>query len=346
MKAIRSISVGTPVPVPDNAGDTWMPAWTISGDLYSPSNDTKGFHQAGSGNLMFSQILGEDPHKLTGETVNTMSDFRKANEKGTDGCTWKSSGCVAVDGALYLLVARHKYGENSGDAMRRQTVKNASIIRSANGGKTWVPSAQEVEDNPMFPGAQFAAPYFINYGQDGKEALADQSDHYIYGLSNNGFWDNGDSVILGRVLRSKLPLLCGEDWQFFKQGDGSRDSNWSSHAENAKPVLVNPGHLGSTGVVYLPAQNCYFMIGWYYPKGGGKMPNAHTETCWDFYVAPHPWGPWKVVGSHTFSPQGFYCPVVCPKFTSPDGSKIWAFASGDWTNPDVYRLTGIPLSIQ
>jgi hypothetical protein len=105
--------------------------------------------------------------------------------------------------------------------------------------------------------------------------------------------------------------------------------------ESIKPHLKEDG--------YLPKQKCYLMIGWYYPLGGGKMPGAHSETCWDFYTSPFPWGPWKNIGSHRFNPQGYYCPTICSKFTSTDGSTIWASAAGDWTNPDVYRLTMVPL---
>ncbi len=342
---IHAITVGTPISVPDNKGDTWMAAWTGEGDLFSPSNDSSGF-RSGSANIMFNQIVGDNVEQLTGTTVNTMSDYRFSGEKGPDGCTWKSSGCIAVDGLLYLLVARHTYGEHSGDPERRQPARNASIIRSANGGKTWLPAAQDNYDHPMFPGSRFATPYFINYGQDGHQAVADQSDRYVYGLSNDGFWDNGSTMVLGRVLRSQLPHLNGADWQFYKQGDGADDANWTSKAEEAVPVLTNPGHLGMTGATYLPAQKCYLMIGWYYPKGGGKIPDAHLETCWDFYTAPHPWGPWTVVGSHTFTPQGYYCPGICPKFSSADGSTLWVFAAGDWSNSAVYRLTAIPLTLQ
>ena len=53
----------------------------------------------------------------------------------------------------------------------------------------------------MFPGKLFPSPYFICYGQQRHEAVADGSDKYIYALSTNGFWDNGDKLILGRVLR-------------------------------------------------------------------------------------------------------------------------------------------------
>jgi hypothetical protein len=351
--AIHSITVNQVFPVDTSKGDTWDIAWAQDGTLYSPSNDTGGFHNAGDGNIMFNRIIGDDPQKLDGATVNVMADYGKGTAHGPDGCTWKSSGCISLDGVLYWLVARHKYGEESGDYDKRQPAHNSSFIKSTDGGKTWTRSAKENYDHPMFPGSRFAAPYFVQYGQDGKETNADGSDKYVYALSNNGFWDNGDYVVLGRVLRAKMGELSAADWQFYTQGDGSADAAWTSNLREAKPVLVNLDHLGMTRAVYLPAQKCYLMIGWYYPDGGGKLQDsdthhgpAHVKTSWDFYVASHPWGPWRVAGSHTFTPEGFYCPGVCPKFTSADGSTVWAFTAGDWTNGAVYKLNAVSLSIK
>jgi hypothetical protein len=66
----------------------------------------------------------------------------------------------------------------------------------------------------MFPGSRFAAPYFVEYGQDGR-ASVDDADRYVYALSNDGFWDNGNSLVLGRVARSKIGDLRAADWQFY-----------------------------------------------------------------------------------------------------------------------------------
>jgi hypothetical protein len=343
--SIHSIDVGTAISVPDNDGDTWVPAWAKDDYLYSPSNDTGGFKQAGSGNIMFNRMGGPRADALAFcVTINTMSDYRRATEGGPDGRTWKSSGCTAIDGQLYLTVARHLYGGPTVDPLCRQPAQNASIIRSPTTGFTWVRAAQDNYDHPMFPGSRFATPYFINYGKDGQQAVADGSDRYVYATSNNGFWDNGDDMVLGRVLRSKLPQLNGSDWQFYKQGDGANDASWSSQMSDAQPVITNKDHLGMSGATYLPAQKCYLMIGWYYPKGGGKMPDAHSTTHWDFYTSPHPWGPWKIIGSHTNHPEGFYTPEICPKFSSADGSQIWVFASGDFAGP-YYHLFLVPLTI-
>jgi hypothetical protein len=359
--SIHSVEVGDPHPVPvSDSGDTWDLAWTRQDTVFSPSNDTSGFGVGGNQNLMFNQILGDDPAKLDGKTINQMRDYGGTGESmdkngltrtGGDGCSWKSSGCLSLDGVLYWVVARHKYGgDQTFDYDGRQKAHDASFIESTDFGKTWTRSAQENFDHPMFPGSRFATPYFIQYGQDGHEAWADGSDKYIYALSNNGYWDNGDYVILGRCLRTKMAELNGADWQFYMQGDGADDTSWTSNVRDAVPVVSHPDHLGMTRAVYLPKHQCYFMIAWHYPGGGGKISDGHGHpsqwtTVWDFYVAPHPWGPWRTVGSHTWTPQGYYCPGVCPRFNSADESTIWAMTAGDWASP-YYKLTAVPLTLK
>jgi hypothetical protein len=209
-----AIRVETPIPLADNSGDTWVAAWAADGAVYSPSDDTSGFHGATNSNIAFNKVTGDDVRKLGGVTVNPMKDYGKGGQKGPDGCTWKSSGCCCLDGTIYWVVARHKYGEDSGDPKRRQPAGNASIIKSTDFGKTWTRSAKENYDRPMFPGSRFAAPYFVEYGQDGR-ASVDDADRYVYALSNDGFWDNGNSLVLGRVARSKIGDLRAADWQFY-----------------------------------------------------------------------------------------------------------------------------------
>jgi hypothetical protein len=143
-----------------------------------------------------------------------------------------------------------------------------------------------------------------------------------------------------------MPELNGTDWQFYTEGDGADDRSWTGNVREAKAVLCDPDHLGMTRAVYLPKHQCYLMICWYYPAGGGKLPDAHTTTTWNFRVAPHPWGPWRSVGTHTWTPEGYYCPGVCPKFNSPDESTIWTLTAGDWTNPVAYRFTAVSLILK
>jgi hypothetical protein len=339
-----SVRVGEPITITDSKGDCWVPAWTADGTVYTPSDDTSGFRGTKSFNIVFSRLEGNDATKLQGTTVNLMTDYGKQGEEGPDGCNWKSGGCYAVDGVIYYVVSRHLYGEKTGDPGMRQTAGNASIIKSTDEGKTWTRAVKENSERPMFPGRRFATPYFIEYGQDG-QASVDNADHYVYAISNNGFWDNGDNQILGRVARAKIADLRGADWEFYKGGDGMEDSAWVTNMHKAKLLLDAPGKLGMTGAVFVPGLGRYLMIGWYYPAGGGMLPEASVRTIWDFYEAPKPWGPWTRFGSKAFQPQGYYCPVIFPKFITSDGRRLYAMTAGNWKDKKVYRLTIVPFEL-
>ncbi len=99
--------------------------------------------------------------------------------------------------------------------------------------------------------AVLAPPFFISYGKDGK-AGPDGSDKYVYAVSNNGFWNNGDELYLGRVCRDLLPRLRGADWQFYDGGNGMKSSAWTSDLSQAKPILSDPGQVSMSAVQYLP----------------------------------------------------------------------------------------------
>lgn len=340
-RPISAVKPGAPVRLTNCTGDTWVAAWADDGNLYTPSNDTSGFDKACQSNLAFNRLEGNDPQHLTGTTVNAMSDYGKWTELGPDGCSWKSSGCIWIDGALYWVVARHLYGEDSADPLRRQTAQNASIIRSTDYGKTWTRAVSENYQHPMFPGRRFATPYFIDYGRD--SSGVDGSHDYVYATSNNGFWDCGDDVVLGRVARAKLALLNGKDWEYYTGGDGMTADAWSPQMSKATRLLERRASFGMTGSVYLAARKRYMMIAWRYPAGGGKMPGAGTHSTWDFYQSLHPWGPWTQIGSYDTSPAGWYSPGICPKFQSTD--RVYVFAAGYWESEADYRLTVVPMEL-
>jgi len=375
---IKSIKATQVIQSQGSQGDTWNLAWSREGDLYSPVNDGWGFvrnHTAADKfpdqfpntepphHLLFAKIPQnyEGRPYIFGHNVSAMDDYhvpgvvwdkeptleeRLNQQCGPDKATWKTSGCTAIDGTLYLVVGRHKYGDICyDDPFRRQRATNASIIKSTDGGKTWTRSAKENYDNPMFPGQRFSTPYFLDYGQDGNETFAHGGDKYVYAHANGGYWDNSDDMVLGRVLRSKIGKLDPADWQYFTGGDGMNDSAWSPNMADAKPVIETNNKLGSTGAVYLPHWKSYCLIGWYFPTGGGKLP-GHEHTIWDFHVAPTPWGPWRVVGHHSFAPEAYYCPAICPRFNSPDGKTVWAATSGDWCVAKHYKLSMVRLEIE
>jgi hypothetical protein len=380
---IEAIRICSPIFVPDNFGDTFAPVWADDGHLYTPSNDTLCFglpefftkeqvrlfqsdfaafakqltsdqkKQWQYGPIGFNRIEGNDPSNLRGFTVNRMQDYMAQNgyramldgplpDTGKEEWTWKSSGCAFVDGAFYWFISRQQFiPSEKGSDLGRWNRSDGSFIKSADYGAIWTRSAEENRDAPMFPGSTFSTPYFIDYGRG--PVTVDGADQYVYAISNNGFWDNGDTLILARVRRSRIRLLNASDWEFYVGGDGLARGAWSQNASAATPILHQAGQLSATGATYLPDRKRYMMVDWYYPVPKNVAP-ATATTVWQFYEAPKPWGPWTQVGSHTWAPQGYYSPVICPKFQTVD--RIYVVTAGDWLNWwDYYRLTFVPVDI-
>lgn len=324
------------------------------------------------GPIGFEKVEGDSPATLRGTTVSRMAEYRDCDAIATphyrdwDGSaehfdpgsatehraraardwSWKSSGCTFVDGALYWAVARHgieqQPSEDEIDVNLRQTAQNCSIIRSTDYGRTWTRDEATNHADPMFPGPRFGTPFFVDYGLT--PPSVDRADEFVYATSNNGFWDNGDDLILGRVRRDRIARLDGADWEFYRGGDGGDDASWAGSFDEAESILVAKARVGETGPAYLPHRGTYVLFAWSYTEGGGHYTSSAT-TRWELYEAPHPWGPWTQVGEpHVWSPQGFYVPIVYPLFR--DGDRIFVATSGDFRNwYDHYHLTLVPVEL-
>lgn len=337
----------------DANGDTWDPFWADDGNLYAFNCDGRGFG-ANPMNLAFNKLSGDTPDALAGSQVNPMSEYGKSGQKGPDNATWKACGQECIDGVFYAFVSRNTYGSDSHDPLTRQTAVNASLIKSNDRGRTWTRSAQENYDRPMWPGAAFGAPFFVHYGRNGGQAEEDNAREYVYACSTNGFWNDGDSLILGRVRRSDLARLNSADWEYLSGPDGSMPSSWSRAIEHASPILDRPARCGQTPITFVPELGLYLLISWY---------NTETMTRWfepnrmryDFYQAPHPWGPWTPAGSvdDSFLGPGWhmYGPSICAAFQQRRGEdvELSLFTSGcpfDDVRTSPYKMWHIPLVVK
>lgn len=366
-KNITGIHVGEALRYSASWGDVWTTAWTANDCLYAVSDDTTAWSKSENimTNLAFSKITGDHPDNLDGTTVNHMLEYGKACEikpmPEGDGCCWKASGCVCVDDIIYIGVSRHLYGTHK--AGFHQLTSNASFAKSADYGKTWTPTAEENYSNPMFPGPFFSNPYIIDYGKNGwvPEGFTqpDNSDKYIYAVSNDGAWNNGNAMRLARVLRSKLSDLNGSDWEFYRGTDGNMDGtldlSWSHDINKSGTILYKDDCISMNGATYIPALNQYIMVQWYYPY---LSEYKYYASVFDFYMAPHPWGPWNKVSSYDCTPFGYYNPTIPSKFISKDGLNMSVFTNGDFSYlsyvPEVhsdedaaipYCLTVIPITL-
>jgi hypothetical protein len=306
-------------------GDTWDPFWADDGNLYAFNCDGRGFGVQNKMNLAFNRLAGESPTSIVGTQINETSEYGKGGQKGGDNATWKVCGQECIDGTFYAFVSRNVYGRDSKDPLLRQTATNSSLIKSTDRGLTWTRSASENYDHPMWPGSRFGAPFFIHYGQNGGQISRDGASDYVYAVSTNGFWNDGDSLILGRVTRSLLPSLNSSDWEYHVGGDGRVASSWSADIESAVAILDRPAKCGQTPVCYVPALGIYLLISWYNTATMTKwfQPN---EMRYDFYQSAHPWDPWSLVDSFSDSFMGpkyhMYGPSLCARFQETKGTDV------------------------
>ena len=339
---IVDVQMGAPIYF-DWGGDSWDPTWSQDDDLYSAVNDGAGFGTL-KRNVALNRISGKDPLTLTGQLLNIMDEYGEMNAPlAADGRNWKSGGTIAIDGTLYMSIGMDRYVDAAYGG--RQTRVNSSIIKSKDHGLSWSRPAKENLDRPMFPGMRFATPFFIHYGREYAAATVDNADGYVYATSNNGFWDNGDNYILGRVPRAKINALRASDWTYYQGGNGMVDSSWTREMKTAALIINAPGQCGEAGVTYLPALNRYVLASWYYPVGNGHAGKIE-ETQFAFYESPKPWGPWTRIKSILNQPQGWYIPRVLAKYQSSSGQDLHAFiaVAGDWRNPVFYRYTMVPVN--
>lgn len=358
---LKGIKLGKPVrynrPGQSVMGDTWSCAWSADDELLTVLDDSPGFdlvlQSSGSRNVAIGTFGKSAPPALTGSMVNGMEAYGRGGQLGADGACWKGNGIISVDGVLYLSVSRHWYHVKAYD--HRQIARDCSLVKSLDRGKTWSPHPYHAEPlpDPLFPGAHFATCFFVDFGKDGAlpEPIPHQADQYVYALSNDGYWNNGNAIHLGRVERQKLPDLKLEDWEFFCGIRSEEDQPvWRAGKpglEACYPILSKPFRFGQTGMNYLPAFKTYVLIGWHYPKLSQECWN-HQVCQWDFYQSPAPWGPWRQFATHTWETKGFYNPILPSKFFSPDGRSGWILTSGDfntWNKPieeTLYTLHMIP----
>lgn len=372
-------------------GDTWFSTWADDGDVYATSNDTSGFNGSCNSDITVNELAGSDPTQLTAPFVNCMTSFGHGgdNAQNPDGCTWKSGGITSIGGTLYLAVTRQIRGQCSAPsdpADGEQPSMNASIVKSTDHGRTWSNAFGTTNDpggaapqwdpalgrvQAMFPGHAFAAPFFINYGQDDNPAgTADGGDKYVYAVSNDGYAYDGNYMIVGRVPRSEIGDLNGSDWQFYTGlagGDGSNPANWSSDVSKATHVLSAAHQISQPDVQYIAPLHRYVLVTFHYPFiPSTQFPQAGTvaQSTFTFYEAPQPWGPWTrflstpttlthcyigCVAPNDNMPLGLYDPGLVTKFMRMDGLSNTIFTSGDFKDqsrpgdPKLYALHALPV---
>ena len=355
---VISAHLGDPITYEQSFGDIWSTTWADDGNLYSVSDDTRGFKNACDSNLAIHRITGEIPPDLEGTTINPMAEYGPMMGKSPiDGGNWKGAGLTCVDGVLYLGVCRNGGAyirDTRGPNYWLQEAWDASIVKSLDHGKTWSP-APEI-GKAMFPGKNLCYPCFVEYGQNGNG----HKDEFVYAVSEDGSWNNACSMTMGRVSRGRIGRLDARDWEFFHGFDSDLKPIWWPRHDTARAIFRAPGRTSMASIFHLPALDIYVLPQWSRDYTRPELQDVnlwlHSDpssrdlrrkvTRFEFYQAREPWGPWSKFHEQSMDPQGFYCPAIPSKFISKDGRKFWLFTSGNPPDNKWYRLTMIPVTLQ
>jgi len=353
---ILSAHLGEPVQCPNSGGDLWTATWADDGELYVASDDTTAFDGACSSNLAVNRLTGEAPPNLRGATVNCMKEYGGGSEsRREDGGMWKACGLTCVDGVLYMSVSRHltcptepnRTWEGYYSPFWIQETWDASIVKSDDHGRTW--SRMPELGRAMFPGRAFSTPFFVQYGKDG-EGTKDGADRYVYTVSNDGAWNNGNWMTLGRVRKDRIGRLDGSDWEFVHGFDERRQPIWRPRYDYALYIFRAPGRTSMTGIHYIQGLDLYILPQWHYPDLDDPA-RRFARTRLEFYQSPAPWGPWTRFHQQDFQPQSWYNPCIPGKFVSRDGKKFWLFVAGDFLGAGkpahtYYALWMVPVELE
>jgi hypothetical protein len=347
---ISSITYTTPVFLYNSvsgqsySADTFCPIVDGSGRIYTPSNDIDADWQNPStsrGNIGFS-ALTTATFATVGSNVNEMPQWGTHQQAVYDsGYTFKSRGWTLVADIIYgmtiLQLDSGTYASQDGQ-----------IIKSSDFGETFTPIPPQGPPitnytSPMFPGNAMVEGNFISYGPNYTGNTVHNSNNYLYEI-----WGYSGSSYLARCSLANLPNLVGSDWEVYIGGDGMLDANWVSPVSSGSAAAVITSTKGGAGTVqYLPHFQRYLLVMHYNTNPPG---NDFTNTSWDHYQAPTPWGPWtflstQIWNSTTAAPSaGLYFPNMFPTFTD-GGQNVMFAASGDQFIGADYTLNMIPAVI-
>jgi hypothetical protein len=274
---------------------------------------------------------------------------------------WKVTGADCIDGVFYAFIADNWYGWQNAfdgdglDPYLRQTVNNMSLIKSADRGLTWSRDAKANIDQPMWTNRMFSTAFFFKYGQNGGSTHQDDQDKYVYAISNDGYWNCGSAICLGRVPRAKIGDLNAGDWQYYSNG------NWTNDLAKATPVPGFPnGQMKCTvgSPIWLASLKRYVAATWYDPGTTTKW-HYPVDVIFAFYQAEHPWGPWSYIGEKSADQfigdrkeriHRWYGPSLSPRFITdnPDESvtAMMIFSGNTWEDEpaSLYKNNSCPVT--
>lgn len=323
-------------------GDMWPLTWAADGNLYGAAGDNLGspmnFWKVSGYPYFFTSVYG-DTQFIRVELVDNLPLHPEVYCKAPEvhpTCGLKPSGIISVAGTLYWSVSTTTYGEEKYNYRQRNI--NGWIITSDDFGKTWNEKATPLD----FFGGRLACPVFLQFGKDYEGAR----DEYVYtyfpsSVIGVSFWENGDYMLLGRVLKDCI--LDRDMWEFVSGINPAGDPIWSKDASKAVPVFEYPEMTGQNHVVYNKGIGRYIMGNYCFVDEFGNPRPLHADEIargpsqLTLFEAPEPWGPWSIFYQEdNWGTYGDYQPNFPTKWMSEDGKTIYMVCSGSY---DDYNFT-------
>jgi hypothetical protein len=220
-----------------------------------------------------------------------------------------------------MSVSQHSGAIEYGDLIQR--TYDASIIKSADHGKTWSCKQRD----PMFPSPRFSTPFFVQFGKNYDGAM----DDFVYAVAGTS-WNNGNYLTLGRVSRRRIGDLKASDWELFDSLDGQGNPRWwpfqTGLWHDEKPIFKFRNYAGMTGMHFVPAIERFLLPQWAYVDLDG--PDPWRQTFLHLYEAPKPWGPWSLAHVEEDFGYAWYNPSLPAKWFEDGGKRMWMVCGGDF----------------
>jgi hypothetical protein len=313
-------------------GDLWPAAWATDGSLYAAAGDGTGFDRHGWSDILINRIDGTPESGLSGERLADGDGVAPIWQPGDFNRKPTGMVCVSIDGrdVLFLAVQDLRCTEGPDTFNEAPT---ATIVRSDDLGRSW-----SWPEQPMFTDHVFTTVMFLDLGQ------ANGGSDWVYAYGIDGNWRTSFSrlvpdptaLYLGRVRSGAVQTISA--WEFVSGIDSAGEPTWTADIHEKHPVLVDERRhyptpafgmdahdftgIAQGGVVWNPGLERYLYSSW-------------SEYTFEFYEAPTPWGPWRLLHSHDFghfpwhgprSPlakHGGYAPTMPSKYISSDGRDMW-----------------------
>ena len=349
-------------------GDT-LNNFVQAGTLYMGIDDTE---LSGTGapcpvagaNMALTQVTNEAT--LAVSPVNCFTNYGAwATVNGTDGpyqigLANKETGVLSINGTLFVELSRSTYMNNT--TLNQNQLFGNVIADHANQGATWnnpeAPGTYNANGSPDTQGFSIFqdptvsvmtpvryAPDDLTYGYLTPGNQIDGANAFIYDIFSDGHWNNGTYLYLKRTPRvyygAPQSAVKAEYWIGSSSPtplDFVNDANWSKEWKNRTSIDTSAGKIGQSALDFIPGMNYYVLQEWYQAN-----PATTSSSTWVFKAGPTPAGPWTVIYTNTFSPQGWYNPVFDHKCISANSSNtsltcnLWF--SGNYNTATYYHPT-------